>query len=283
MADHPRFGPAGKPPRFKGPIVETPCFLHDEGLDAFEYQAVRGVRISQKDADELGSVARESDVWLSLHGPYFVNLSGEKATVMASRQRILDSLKAASWMGAHQVVFHPGYYGMRIASEAVDMCIRAMQAIVEDAKALGIKGVALGPETTGKQSQVGSLDEILTMCEKVELTAPTIDWAHIHAREGGKIKTKDDYLKVLEEIEKRLGSEAVKNLHCHYTPVEFTAKGERRHHTLDEPNFGPPFKPFAELIVEQRLRPVIISESPVLDVDSIKMRDLVLQFSRKVK
>jgi len=283
LADRPRFGPAGKPPRFKGPTVETPRFLHDEGLDAFEYQAVRGVRISRKDAEELGSIAKESDVWLSLHGPYFVNLSGEKATVKASQQRILASLKAAGWMGAHQVVFHPGYYGMRTANEALDMCIRAMQAIVEDAKALGIKGVALGPETTGKQSQVGSLDEILAMCEKVELTAPTIDWAHIHARECGKIKTKDDYSKLFDEIEKRLGSEAVKNLHCHYTHVEFTAKGERRHHTLDESNYGPPFEPLAEIIVEQGLRPVIISESPVLDVDSIKMRDLVLQISRKVK
>lgn len=283
MADHPRFGPAGKPPRFKGPTVETPRFLHDEGLDAFEYQAVRGVRISRKDADKLGSVAKESDVWLSLHGPYFVNLSGEKATVKASKQRILDSLKAASWMGAHQVVFHPGYYGMRAANEAVDMCIRAMQAIVEEAKALGIKGVNLGPETTGKQSQVGNLGEIITLCEKVELTAPTIDWAHIHAREFGKIKTKADYLKLFDEIEKRLGSEAVKNLHCHYTHIEFTAKGERRHHTLDEPSFGPAFEPLAEIIVEQGLRPIIISESPVLDLDSVKMRDVVLQFSRRVK
>ena len=263
--------------------METPRFLRKEGLDAFEYQAVRGVRISRKDAGELGSVAKESDVWLSLHGPYFVNLSGEKSTIEASKKRILDSLKAASWMGAHQVVFHPGYYGMRTANEAVDMCVRAMQAIVEEAKALGIKGVNLGPETTGKQFQVGSLGEIITLCEKVESTTPTIDWAHIHAREGGKIKTKADYLKLFDEIEKRLGSEAVKNLHCHYTHIEFNAKGERRHHPLGEPGFGPAFEPLAEIIVEQGLKPVIISESPLLDIDSLKMRDLVLQISRSIK
>jgi len=283
LADRPRFGPAGKPPRFKGPMAEVPRFLHDEGLSALEYQAVRGVRISQKDANALGSVAKESDVWLSLHGPYFINLSGEKATVEASEQRIIDSLKAASWMGAHQVVFHPGYYGARSAKEALDMCIEAMRDIVKKAKALGIKGVLLGPETTGKPTQVGSLDEILTMCEEVELTAPTVDWAHIHSRENGKIKTKDDYLKLIATIEKRLGSNAVENLHCHYTPVEFTAKGERRHHTMDEKGFGPDFKPLAEIIAEQGLKPVIISESPVLDIDSIKMRDLVLQAVKGAK
>lgn len=283
MADKSRFGPAGKPPRFKGPMAETPRFLHNEGLSALEYQAVRGVRISQKDANALGSVAKESDVWLSLHGPYFVNLSGEKDTVEASKQRIIDSLKAASWMGAHQVVFHPGYYGARSAKEALDMCIKTMQNIVKKAKALGFKGILLGPETTGKATQVGSLDEILTMCEEVESTTPTVDWAHIHARENGKIKTKDDYLKLIDTIEKRLGSNAVKNLHCHYTPVEFTAKGERRHHTMDEKGFGPDFKPLAEIIAEQELKPVIISESPVLDVDSIKMRDLVLQAAKGAK
>ena len=44
MADRPRFGPAGVPPTFKAlksPVSEVPKYLHNEGLDAFEYQAVR--------------------------------------------------------------------------------------------------------------------------------------------------------------------------------------------------------------------------------------------------
>jgi len=282
LADRPRFGPAGKPPRFKGPTTETPRFLHDEGLDAFEYQAVRGVRISQKDATELGRVAKETDVWLSMHGPYFINLSGERATVEASEKRLIDSLKATSWMGGHRVVFHPGYYGMRSLKDALDLCIKSMREIIEKARTLGIKDVLLGPEIGGKKSQVGSLDEIITICKKVESTAPTIDWSHLHARTGGGIKGKDDYLKVIETLEKELGSDAVKNLHCHFTHVEFTEKGERSHHELDEPGYGPDFKPLAEIIAEQGLRPVIISESPILDIDSIKMRDIVLKAMRKI-
>ncbi|MBS7644138.1 TIM barrel protein [Candidatus Bathyarchaeota archaeon] len=275
MADRPRFGPAGKPPRFKGAMSEIPKFLHEEGLDAFEYQAVRGVRISQNDAKNLGSNGTKYDVWLTLHGPYFINLCGEKAVVDASKQRLIDSLKAASWMGAHQVVFHPGYYGMRSEQEALDLCVQALQEVVELAERLGIHGVRLGPETTGKPTQVGSLDEILTICTKVEATSPTIDWAHIHARGNGVIKSREDYVKLIDLIEKKLGSEAVKNMHCHYTPVEFTSKGERCHHTMDEPGFGPDFKPLAELIVQLGLKPIIISESPVLDLDSIKMQKMV--------
>jgi deoxyribonuclease-4 len=104
-----------------------------------------------------------------------------------------------------------------------------------------------------------------------------IDWAHIHARGFGLIKGKDDYAKILNEIEKRLGTQAAKNLHVHYTLVEFTEKGEKIHHTMSEPGYGPSFRPFAELIHEFDLKPVIISESPVLDRDSIKMRDILLE------
>ena len=135
----------------------------------------------------------------------------------------------------------------------------------------------LGPETAGKLSQFGDLGEILTLCERVELTEPVVAWAHIHSRGKGRIKTVDDFREVLNEIEKRLGTEAVKNLHCHYTAVEFTDKGEKRHHTMDETEYGPPFEPFAALIAELGLNPVIISESPILDVDAQKMRDMVLR------
>jgi len=196
---------------------------------------------------------------------------------MKSKERLLACARAADWMDAHVVVFHPGFYGKRSPQESLELCVKAMSEVVESMRALQITKVHLGPETTGKLSQLGSLDEILTLCERVELTEPVIDWAHIHAREGGKMKTLDDFRKALDTIEKQLGTNALKNLHCHYTLVEFTAKGEKRHHIMDEVEYGPPFEPLASLIAELGLTPVIISESPILDVDSQKMREIVLK------
>jgi len=121
----------------------------------------------------------------------------------------------------------------------------------------------------------------LTLCETVRMSEPVIDWAHVHAREGGKLKTKEDFRRVLEKVEKRLGSDAVKNLHCHFSRVEFTGKGEKRHHTMDEAEFGPDFELLATLIAELGLKPVIISESPVQDVDAQRMRDIVLRRLKK--
>lgn len=283
MADRPRFGPAGVPSAFKAlknPVSEVPKYLHDEGLDAFEYQAVRWgpkPQMRKEVAEKLGVNAKKHDVWLSVHGSYFINFCGAEETIEKSENRLIACVTAANWMDAHVVVFHPGFYGKRPPQEALELCVKAMSEVVESMRSLGITKVHLGPETTGKVSQFGNLEEVLTLCERVELTEPVIDWAHIHAREGGKMKTVNNFREALNEIEKRLGTDAMKNLHCHYSPIEFTAKGEKRHHTMDEVEYGPPFEPLATLIAELDLKPVIISESPILDVDAQKMRDIVLK------
>jgi deoxyribonuclease-4 len=281
MADHPRFGPAGVPPTFKmmkATLADVPRLLREEGLDAFEYQAVRwGVKpqMKREDAEKLGLKAKENDVWLSLHGSYFINFCGGKDTIEASKQRLIACATAAEWMNAHVVVFHPGFYGKKSPKEAFTCCLKAVKEVVENMKALGIKKVKIGPETMGKPSQFGSLDEILSLCEEADQTQPVIDWAHLHARDKGRFKSIDDFRKVVEEIEKRLGTEAVKNMHCHFTKVEFTDKGEKCHHIMEEKVYGPDFTMLAKVITEYKLNPVIISESPILDMDAMKMRDIV--------
>jgi deoxyribonuclease-4 len=259
-------------------LADAPKVLRDEGLDAFEYQAVRwGAKpqIKREDAEKFGLKAKENDVLLSLHGSYFINFCGEKDIAEASKQRLIACATAAEWMKAYVVVFHPGFYGKRPQKEVFSNCLDALKDVVETMSTLGIKNVKIGPETMGKSSQFGSLDEVLSVCEQVERTRPVIDWAHLHARSMGRFKTVDDFREVVEEIEKRLGTEAAKGLHCHFTKVEFTDKGEKRHHIMDEAEYGPDFEMLAEVIAEFRLKPVIISESPILDIDAIKMRDIV--------
>jgi len=283
VADRPRFGPAGMPPGFKAlkrPVTEVPQYLRDEGLDSFEYQMVRWgpiPQIRQEMAEQLGKNAVEQDVWLTAHGSYFVNLTAAQREVLeASKRRLLACVTGASWMGAHIVVFHPGSYAGRPPSEVYETCEKAMKEVVESMRSLGITRVHLAPETMGKGSQFGSLDEVLRLCERVELTEPNVDWAHLHARDRGRFKTIDDVRGVADEIEGRLGSDALRNMHCHFSHIEFTDKGERRHHNLDRVEFGPDFGLLAGLIVERGLKPVIACETPNLDVDAQKLRDMVL-------
>jgi deoxyribonuclease-4 len=287
MPDKPRFGPAGIPYWFtelKTPTSELPRLLQEEGLDALEYEAVRWgqkPQIKQEEAEKLGANAKKHDVWLTMHGSYYINLLSNKETLEASKKRLIACATAAQWMEAHTIVFHPGYYTQKQSHKKdLQSCIKALKEIAETMQSMNIKA-NLGPETSGKLAQLGSLEEILSICENVEQTQPVIDWAHLHARQRGSFRTMNDFQQVVEKIEKRLGTTVAKNLHCHFSLVEYTFRGERRHHPLDTPGYGPKFEALAEVIVKQDLTPVIISESPLLDVDAKKMRDIVYQKMEK--
>jgi len=281
LADRPRFGPAGMPPGFKAlkrPVSEVPRYLREEGLDAFEYQMVRWgpkPQIRREEAERLGKNAVQEDVWLTAHGSYFVNLTAEGEVLEASKRRLLACVTGASWMGARVVVFHPGFYAGRSPQRVFGICERAMREVVESVESLGLRGVGLAPETMGKPSQFGSLEEVLGLCERVDLTVPNVDWAHLHARDRGRFKSIDDFRRVLDEIERRLGSDVLKNLYCHFSHIEFTDRGEKRHVNLDMAGFGPDFGLLARLFVELGLNPVVCCETPSLDVDAQRLRDMV--------
>jgi len=283
MSDRPRFGPAGIPYWFKelkAPTCELPRLLKEEGLDALEYEAVRWGRnpqIKQEEAKKLGINAEKHDIWLTIHGSYYINLLGNKETLEASKKRLIACATAAQWMKAHTIVFHPGYYSQKQSHKKdLQNCIDALTEVTEVMQSMNIKA-NLGPETSGKLAQLGNLEEILTICENVEQIQPVIDWAHLHARGRGNLRAANDFEQVLEKIEKRLGTIIAKNLHCHFSLVEYSFRGERRHHPLGIPGYGPKFESLAEVIVKHDLRPIIISETPLLDEDAKKMRDIVYE------
>lgn len=238
-------------------------------LNAFEVEYVRGVAMSNEMADEVGKLAKELGILLSVHCPYFINLcSTDKQKLEASKKRILDSVERARHMGAHVAVFHPGYYGTLAHEAAFDAVEEACKSMLARMKSKGIKGVALGLETTGKVSQFGTLDEIVQLCKRVSGCEPIVDWAHLYARGAGKINYAEtfDKLKLLK----------LKHLHSHFTSMEWTpAKvpgygNERRHLPIKYDK--PPFKPLAKEILKRKLSITLISESPVLEQDSLEMK-----------
>jgi deoxyribonuclease-4 len=277
MKEHTRFGPAGVPPMFRligATTMDVPKLLHDEGLDAFEYQASRWgpkPQIKQEDAQKLGEEARKNDVKLSMHGSYFVNLSGKKEVVEASKRRLVACATAADWMGAYVVVFHTGFYGKFEKDYAFKTCLSAIKEVTAEIKNLGLK-VKLGPETMGRKFQVGTLEEILTINQEVEGTQLVIDWGHLHALHLGTLKKVEDFRAIAEKVEEKLGTKTLRSMHCHFSKIEFSSQGEKRHHTLDEEKYGPEFRMLAEVIVDFGLHPTMICESPILDVDARNMQ-----------
>ncbi len=282
MAEQTRFGPAGVPPTFrllKAKMPDVPGLLREEGLDAFEYQASRWgdkPQIKREDAEKLGAEAKKHDIRLSIHGSYFINLAGKDDVIQASKNRLIAGAIAADWMGAYVLVFHAGFYGKFEKSYAFKGCVKALKEVNQTMKDMGLK-VKLGPETMGRKFQVGSIEEIMTICQEVEDTQLVVDWGHLHARDLGAFRKVEDMRAVAEKIEKTLGIETLRNMHCHFSKIEFGSQGELKHHTLDEPRYGPEFDMLAKVLIDFKMHPTMICESPILDIDALRMKQTLKQ------
>lgn len=278
-----KFGSAGNPDRFYNEghkaSVEMPNWLKENGLTAYEYQCGNGVRITEATAKELGKAAGKAGIALSLHSPYYISLSSvEPEKRQKSVDYIMASLKAADAMGATRVVVHSGSCAKIDRATALAYAKETLKAALAAAEEAGLAHIALCPETMGKINQLGTLEEVLELCQLDERMLPTIDFGHIYARSLGGLTTKAQFAAMLDAVENALGLERARQFHCHFSPIEFTSSGEKKHLTFAQKEFGPDFAPLAELLAERGWTPTIISESAGTQADdAMMMRDLYLR------
>ena len=268
-------GPAGVPlaSKERSTIAGVRC-VAELGLNAFECEFVRGVGMGNEMAKEVGKIASELNVHLSVHCPYFVNLcSQEKEKLEASKKRILDSVERAHFMQADVALFHPGYYGSLTHEQAYEAVKRSCKDLIERMKSKKIGDVWLGLETMGKQSTFGSLDEVIRICKEVKGCVPVVDWSHLNCRSAGGIKRQEDYAKIFDE----LAPLKLKHLHTHVTGAEYTevekGKGNEKHHlTIDAKK--PDFEPLVREILKRKMDITLISESPILEQDALVLKKM---------
>jgi len=265
-------GPAGIPTVAKGGTsLDGIRCCSELGLNAMEIEFVRSIYLTSKAAKEVGELAKESKINLSIHAPYFINLSSiDKKVIEASKKRIFDSAVRAGEMGAWIVVFHPGYYSGLPPEKAFEEVKKSCEDLIDRMKTQGIRNVLLGLETTGKVSQFGTLEENIEISKQVDGCVPVLDPAHLFARNGGKI----DYSEMFEKLK----SLKLNHIHTHFSsvkwrPVKATGKGNEWYH-MEIKNNQPPFEPLAKEVLKRKLDITIISESPVLEQDSLIMKEV---------
>lgn len=257
------FGPGGNSASWgnrKFP-AELPQYLKELGLNGYEVECGRGVRISEA-AKALPKIAEENRIYVTLHAPYFISLSSvEEEKRQNSVGYILESAKAAKLVGASKIVVHSGSCSKISRAEAVYL---AKQTLLNAQKALdenGLSDIIICPETMGKINQLGTLEEVLELCSVDERFLPTVDFGHLNARTLGGIKSRDDYAKMLDLIENELGHGRLNRMHIHFSKIEYTNGGEKKHLTFADKQYGPQYEPLLEEIHKRGLEPSIICES----------------------
>jgi len=239
------------------------------GLDAMELEFVRSINVSREIAPEVKRAAGEHHITLTAHGTYFVNLNAkEKNKLMAGISKILLGAERLWECGGRSIAFHPAYYMGDPPDVAYRNVRKQLEGMAEELRSKGI-GVQLRTETTGKGSQLGTLDEVLSLSHEVEGVAPCIDWAHLHARTG-KENSYEEFMRTLEKVEKALGKKALRDLHCHVEGIAYSAKGELKHVNLPQSDFR--YKELLRALREFSCAGVIISESPNIEGDALLMK-----------
>ena len=258
------FGPGGNSEAFKlaggKSTLDAPKFVSSIGLDAYEYEAGNGIAASPSMLAAIGEQAKIHNVKMSFHTPYFISLSGvEEEKRLKSIKYIAESLDAAYLLGAKTIVVHTGSAAKITRDEAMRL---AADTLIKTLSQVDTRGIKIGLETMGKINQLGTLSEVLELCRIDSAFVPVVDFGHLNARDcGGVFKTSDDYMRVFDEIDRKLGADIACNLHCHFSKIEWTDKGEKKHLTFADQIYGPDYEPLIEAIVKHSLSPTIISES----------------------
>lgn len=278
-----RFGPAGNSDSFSQKYKSTlqaPGYLEQMGLDHYEYQCGRGVKVTDKTAFALRDKAEEHNITLSLHAPYFISLSSiEPEKRDNSINYIIQSCDAAKRLGAQRIVIHSGSCAKISRQEALELAKDTLTRARKTAVEQGFEDIIFCPETMGKVNQLGNLEEVLELCRLDDTFLPCIDFGHLNAREFGFIKGKAEYEKIIEKMENMIGSDRTRIFHSHFSKIMFTEPGgEKKHLTFDDnQGFGPDYEPLMEIVAKKDLSPIFVCESAgTQDKDALTMKNYYL-------
>ncbi|MBO5060881.1 MAG: TIM barrel protein [Clostridia bacterium] len=241
---------------------EMPKWLREFGLNAYEYQCGNGVRCGEATARKIAAEAAENNIIMSVHSPYYINLATPDEEKRAGGiNYILQSAQLAKYLGGERVVVHSGAIGKMERAEALEYAKKTLLLARQEMINGGFENIRLCIETMGKINQLGNLDEVMELCRLDESFLPCIDFGHLNARTLGGLKTKADFEVIFDAIENKLGIERLKVFHSHFSKIEYTKGGEKKHLTFSDTVFGPDFDFVAEVMAQRDIGPTIICES----------------------
>ncbi len=240
-------------------------YLAQIGLDAMELPFTRSVSVTDKNRNDIITEKEKNQLYLSAHGSYFINLNAEEEEKReASKDRILKGALALKSVGGRSLVFHAGYYLKNTREET-------LKTIITELHTLPDLGVTYRLETTGKETQFGNLDELITISKEVKTCGICVDFSHIHARYQGSLKHYDDFSAILEKIGNELGDDTLKDMHMHISGINYGLKGEKNHLPMLDSDFL--YKECLKALKAFNVEGCLICESPILEQDGLLLKN----------
>jgi len=269
------FGTAGVPNSTvkKNNPIEGVKRIHELGLDCMQLEFAHGVRMKEEVSSGLRKISYELGIPLTSHGPYYINLNArEQDKIDSSVERIIQTAKISDLCGAESMTFHAAFYMKDSPYDVFDLVEKSLSIIEERLGRLDIE-IELRPELTGKTSQFGSLEELISLSRSINSCSPCMDFSHLYARTG-QFNTEEEFDEVLKLLETELGRNTVDNMHIHVSGISTNSKGDLKHLNLDDSAFD--WKALLRSLKKINGRGYVVCNSPNLEVDAKKMKDYYL-------
>ncbi len=248
--------------------------LENLKLDGMELEFVHGVRMSPPNQKLVKEISAEKNMVLTAHGPYYINLnSKEEDKIEASIKRVLDTARMGKELGAYSVTYHAAFYMGMQPDEVYKKVEKSMEEICSSLDEEG-NDIWVRPETTGKPTQWGNLEEIVKLSKDFKQVLPCVDFSHLHARTNGLYNTYDEFCRIFETIGTEIGSYALENFHAHIAGIEYGEKGEKKHLMLKESDMN--YKDLMKAFKKFDVKGVVVCESPVMEEDAVLLKEYYL-------
>ena len=275
-----KFGPSGNSDEFYeqgfSKTLQAPKWLSEKGLNAYEYSFGRGVLLNENTAKLIGEECKKYNIEISVHAPYYINLANpSEEMIEKSFNYVLSSLKALRFLGGKRCVVHPGTVGKMERTQAVNLIKNNLIKLAKFLRENGFGDMKICLETMGKNNQIGTYKEIIDFCKTDYIYLPTFDFGHINALTQGSLKTEDDYEEIIKYLFNNLDEERAKNIHIHFSKIEYSKGGEVKHLTFEDNAYGPEFMPLAKVLKKYKMAPVVICESKgTMAKDALTMKKI---------
>jgi len=261
-----KFGPSGNSEKFYDlgykDSEQAPEWLHSMGLTAYEYSFTLGRFISEEKSKAIREQAEKNNIQISVHSPYYINFCNPTDVAKEnSFKYLLNSLLGARMLGGKYAVVHMGSIMKMERKEAFSILEKNFKDFLQIFYDQGLEGTIIAPETMGKYSNIGTVDEVLEIASWDKSVIPTFDFGHINCITQGALKTKQDFLDIFNKAIDKLGFEKIDRCHIHFSKIKYGPKGEIAHLTFKDNEYGPQYEPFLQSVKELKINPVIISES----------------------
>lgn len=274
MIEKLNFLTAGIPLRTKPADYEHAFKVLDEmKLDGMELEFVHGVRMSENSQKIVKEASKK--FLITAHGPYYINLNAkEQEKIDASITRITDTALMAQKAGAYSITYHAAFYMGNDRKIVFDRIKKSTEKIIEVIEKEGVK-VWIRPETTGKATQWGDLDEVTALSKEFKQVLPCIDFSHLHARSGGgKYNKYDEFCEILDRLGTELGQYALDNFHGHLAGIAYSDKGEKSHLNLPDSDMN--YKDLLKALKKFEVKGALICESPNIEEDCKLLKEYYL-------